>query len=220
MISRLGHRSYSRSLFRRGFLGRGRHNRQASTIGVMPTSAVRGSCRPRAYADMGIGIRAWWGLLCDSGRHNLDVITVLTSGHRRDRAAWRGHTSSRHVERVAPKLLAGAAIDAPGLTRPLVAKGPALAPGRYPGVGGRDSSDNYLPCVVACGPCGGRWDQTVTAACEWAAQPNPGRPTSGAPRRHNPVAHRMEHLREPFLRLDVLPPRRDGSVRCRGSAGI
>jgi hypothetical protein len=58
-------------------------------------------------------------------------------------------------------------------------------------VGGRNPSDNYLPCVVAGGPCGAEWDQTVTAACEWAAQPNPGRATSGAPRRHNPAAHRM-----------------------------
>jgi hypothetical protein len=57
-------------------------------------------CRPRAYADVGIGSPARCGLPCDSGRHNPDMITVLASGHCRDRAAWRGHTDSRHVERV------------------------------------------------------------------------------------------------------------------------
>jgi hypothetical protein len=62
----------------------------ALIVGVMPTSALRRSCRPRGYADGGIGSRARCGLPCESGRHNPDVITVLASGHSRDRAAWRG----------------------------------------------------------------------------------------------------------------------------------
>jgi hypothetical protein len=61
----------------------------AYRIGVMPTSALRRSCRCCGYADVGLGSGARWGLPCDSGRHNPDVITVLTSGHRRDRAVWR-----------------------------------------------------------------------------------------------------------------------------------
>jgi hypothetical protein len=88
-----------------------------------------------------------------------------------------------------------------------------------PRVGGRNTSDNYLPRVVAGSPRGEVWDQTVTAACEWAAPPNPGRATSGAPRRHNPAAHRMGHLPESPLRLDGLPPPPDQSARCHGSAG-
>jgi hypothetical protein len=57
----------------------------AYRIGVMPTSALRRLCRPRGYADVGIGSRARCGLPCESGRHNPDVITVLASRHCRDR---------------------------------------------------------------------------------------------------------------------------------------
>jgi hypothetical protein len=74
----------------------------------------RRSCRCCGYADVGPGSRARRGLPCDAGRHNRDVITVLTSGHRRDRAVGAGHTSSRHVEAVAPKLLGARPSMPPG----------------------------------------------------------------------------------------------------------
>jgi len=60
------------------------------TRGLRNCRPYRRLCRPRGYADVGIGSCARCGLPCGSGRHNPDVITVPTSGHCRDRAAWRG----------------------------------------------------------------------------------------------------------------------------------
>jgi hypothetical protein len=79
----------------------GRYNHQVGTIGVVPTSAQRRSCRCCGYADVGLRSRARWGLPCVSGRHNPDVITVLTLGHCRGRAVWRGphQQSSRRRSR-------------------------------------------------------------------------------------------------------------------------
>jgi hypothetical protein len=58
-------------------------------------------------------------LPCDSGRHNPDVITVLASGHYRDRAAWRGphRQSARRRSRAETPCRRGHRC-LPGLDRP------------------------------------------------------------------------------------------------------
>jgi hypothetical protein len=75
--------------------------RSSRQVGTTTRSAQRRSCRCCGDADVGLRSRARWGLPCVSGRHNPDVITVLTLGHCRGRAVWRGphQQSSRRRSR-------------------------------------------------------------------------------------------------------------------------
>jgi hypothetical protein len=69
-------------------------------------------CRPRAYADVGIGSPARCGLPCDSGRHNPDMITSSHRGTAEIAQLGAATPTVGTSKEFAPKPLAGAAIDA------------------------------------------------------------------------------------------------------------
>jgi hypothetical protein len=71
------------------------HTRRNADVGITPIMPMLWLCRCAPQIPRTVG------LPCVSGRHNPDVITVLTLGHCRGRAVWRGphQQSSRRRSR-------------------------------------------------------------------------------------------------------------------------